>query len=145
MQRPWCRSSWQQTSSLSQSIILCVNANQLLLWIAQERAVYHLTLITHSWRSYVPGLVMRETRKKERMGRRELLSKLPTGVTLPMHPTPAIVSAQHLPAGSSNSRRRTSLSVFAYLQKETLPQIWTLLKCLQLQSSVQEWPHDNMY
>ena len=88
---------------------------------------------------------MRETRKRERMGRRELLSKLPTGVTLPMHATPAIVSTQHLPAGSSNSRRRTSLSVFAYFkQKETLPQIWTLLKCLQLQSFVQEWPRDNI-
>ena len=78
-------------------------------------------------------------------GGRELLSKLPTGVTLPMHATPAIVSTQHLPAGSSNSRRRTSLSVFAYFkQKETLPQIWTLLKCLQLQSFVQKWPHDNI-
>ena len=90
---------------------------------------------------------MRETRKRERMGRRELLSKLPTGVTLPMHATPAIVSTQPLPAGSSknNSRRRTSLSVFAYFkQKETLPQIWTLLKCLQLQSFVQKWPHDNI-
>ena len=42
-------------------------------------------------------------------------------------------------------KERTSSSVFSYLkQKETLPQIWTLLKCLQLQSFVQKWPHDNI-
>ena len=50
-------------------------------------------------------------------GGRELLSKLPTGVTLPMHATPAIVSIQPLPAGSSRLGRHCLTSLL--LSKKT--------------------------
>ena len=96
----------------------------------------------------MPGLVMRETRKRERMGKEGAIVQTANRG----HFADARHSCYCLHTTSSSSwifqrqfeKERTSSSLFGYLkQKETLPQIWTLLKCLQ--SFVQKEPHgDNI-